>query len=62
MAEIINLRNVRTRANRDKAERLAAAQRLAYGVSKSERDLSQKKDKRLRETLDQHRIETGDHR
>lgn len=62
MAEIVNLRNVRKRANRDKAARLAAERRQAHGVSKSERTLSEKRGKRLSEALDQHRIETGDRR
>ncbi len=62
MAEVVNLRIARKRAARGKAERLAAENRHANGVTKSERTLSEAKDKQLRDVLDQHRIETGDHR
>ena len=62
MAEVVNLRTARKRAARSKAERLAATQRYAHGVAKSERNLAKTERKRLRDALDQHRIETGDHR
>jgi hypothetical protein len=62
MAEIVNLRTARKRAKRGKAERQAAEQRLAHGASKAERSRSEADDQRLRDVLDQHRIETGDHR
>ena len=62
MAEIVNLRTARKRAARGKADRLAAEQRHVHGVAKSERKLSEAKTKQQREVLDQHRIETGDHR
>jgi DNA-binding helix-hairpin-helix protein with protein kinase domain len=60
MAEIINLRIVRKRATRSKAERNAAEQRLAHGVSKSERAHVAADQDKARHTLDQHRIEPGD--
>ena len=62
MAEVINLRSARKRTARDKAESLAAEQRLAHGVSKKSRAESKSKAKRLHDVLDQHRIETGDRR
>jgi len=62
MAEIVNLRTVRKRAARDKAERLAAGNRHVHGASKAERSRSEGERLRQREWLDQHRIETGDHR
>jgi hypothetical protein len=62
MAEIVNLRTARKRAARDKAERLAAESRLVHGVPKAERSHLEGESKRQRELLDQHRIETGDHR
>jgi hypothetical protein len=62
MAEIVNLRIARKRAARSNAERNAAEQRLAHGVSKSERDQTAADRDKARQTLDQHRIETGDRR
>ena len=62
MAEIVNLRIARKRAARSKAEDHAAEQRLAHGVSESERDLAAADRDKARQTLDQHSIETGDRR
>ena len=62
MAEIVNLRIARKRAERDKATSLAAENRLAHGASKRQRsDAAAERDK-LRRTLDGHRIEPGDRR
>jgi DNA-binding helix-hairpin-helix protein with protein kinase domain len=62
MAEIVNLRLVRKRAARTKAETHAAEQRLTHGVSASERDHASADRDKARHTLDQHRIEPGDRR
>ena len=62
MAEIVNLRMARKRAGRSKAEDHAAEQRLAHGISKAERDRASADQDKARQTLDQHRIETGDRR
>jgi hypothetical protein len=62
MAEIVNLRTARKRAARSKAEGHAAEQRLAHGASKTERDRTAADQDKARQTLDQHRIETGDRR
>jgi DNA-binding helix-hairpin-helix protein with protein kinase domain len=62
MVEIVNLRMARKRALRSKAESRAAEQRVAHGISKSERDHSAADQKKARRTLDQHRIEPGDRR
>jgi hypothetical protein len=62
MAEIVNLRIARTRAPRSTAEGHAAERRLAHGASKSERDRAAADQDKARQTLDQHRIETGDRR
>jgi hypothetical protein len=62
MAEIVNLRIARKRATRSKAEGHAAEQRLAHGASKTERDRTAADQDKARQTLDQHRIETGDRR
>jgi hypothetical protein len=62
MTEIVNLRLARKRANRSKAEQHAAEQRVAHGASKSERSQAAADRDTARHTLDQHRIERGDHR
>ena len=62
MADIVNLRMARKRAARDNAERMAAEQRLAHGVSKSERNKAAADRDKARQILDQHQIDTGDRR
>jgi len=62
MAEVVNLRMARKRADRSKAEHHAAEQRVAHGVSKSERNQAAADRDKARLTLDQHRIEPGDRR
>jgi hypothetical protein len=62
MGEIINLRRARKKAERQRAERTASANRLRYGRSKAERHLEGKRDLKARRDLDRHRIETGDER
>ena len=63
MAEIVNLRIARKR-HRDEAKRRAAPseQRLAHGVAKPQRNRAAADRDKARQTLDQHRIETGDRR
>ena len=62
MAEIVNLRIARKRAERSKAASRAAENRQAHGASKRDRaDADADRDK-LRQTLDSHRIEPGDRR
>ncbi len=60
MAEVVNLRMARKRAARERAGKAAAESRLANGVLKRERVLSEADRNKARHTLDQHRIETGD--
>jgi hypothetical protein len=60
MAPIINLRTERKRAKRAKAERQAAAKRLAHGRPKAERNLERSRSDKANRSLDQHRIEGGD--
>jgi hypothetical protein len=62
MAEIVNLRIVRKRAARGKAEGHAAEQRLAHGVSKPERERATAERDKTSQILDQHRLEPGDRR
>lgn len=62
MAEIVNLRIARKRAERGKAANRAAENRLAHGASKKERASAASERDKLCETLDSHRIEPGDRR
>lgn len=62
MAEIVNLRIARKRAERDKAAGRAAENRHAHGASKEDRGRAAAEREKLRQTLDSHRIEPGDHR
>ena len=60
MGDIVNLRRARKEAERQRAEREAAANRLLHGRSKAERELASKRDAKARGDLDRHPIETGD--
>jgi hypothetical protein len=60
MAEVVNLRTARKRAERRKAEQSAAANRLAHGRTKAERTLTRSRNDQADKQLDRHRIETGD--
>ena len=62
MAEIVNLRTARKRAARSKAESRTAERRIAHGEPKWERAHAKADRDKARQTLDQHRIETGDRR
>lgn len=60
MAEIINLRIARKRADRERSQERAAARRVAHGVSKAERMLAAANTEKNGRELDGHRIETGE--
>ena len=62
MAEVVNLRLARKRANRNKAESQAAENRIAHGVAKGERDRAEADREKASERLDGHRIAHGDRR
>ena len=62
MGDIVNLRRARKKAERQAAERRAAANRLLHGRSKTERELETARGAKDRRDLDRHRIETGDER
>jgi hypothetical protein len=62
MADVVNLRTARKRAERDKAALDAAGQRLIHGASKQDRSKAKAESAKTSRTLDQHRIETGDRR
>jgi Domain of unknown function (DUF4169) len=57
MAEIINLRIARKRADRERSEKRAAAARISHGMSKADRMLAEAKTEKIRHELDEHRIE-----
>jgi hypothetical protein len=60
MAEIINLRIARKRADRQRSQEHAAAARVSHGMSKAERRLAKTNKDKIRRDLDEHRIETGE--
>jgi hypothetical protein len=60
MAEIVNLRIARKRADRQRSQERAAAARVSHGMSKTERRLAQANIDKIRRDLDEHRIETGE--
>ena len=60
MAELINLRNARRRAERLKKEREAEANRLAHGQPKHLRDLRKAKAVKASRDLEAHRIDQED--
>lgn len=62
MAELINLRTVRKRAQRQKDEERASANRLAHGQARRVRDLEAEKKAKASRDLEAHRIERGDGR
>jgi len=62
MAELVNLRTARKRAERRKDEREAQANRLAHGQPKHLRKLDDAQRAKAMQDLDRHRIEEGDGR
>jgi hypothetical protein len=60
MAEIINLRIARKRADRKRSQQRAAAARVSHGMSKAERSLAKANNDKIRRELDEHRIDTGE--
>lgn len=60
MAELINLRTMRRRAERLKKEHEADATRLAYGQPKAARDLRKAEERKARRDLEAHRLERED--
>jgi hypothetical protein len=57
MAEIINLRTVRKRANRRRTEERAAEARAVHRVSRVDRAFAGKYREKVRRDLDAHRME-----
>ena len=60
MGEVVNLRKARKQAQRTEDEKRAAENRIAHGLPKSERLISNARTDQARRVLDSHRIEQGD--
>lgn len=60
MAELVNLRTARKRAQRQQDDRRADANRLAHGQPKHSRKLQAAQRTKASRDLDRHRIEGGD--
>jgi hypothetical protein len=60
MAEIVNLRRVRKRVDREKAAERAGQNRVLHGMPKTERTLLASLKNKSDRVLDQHRLETGE--
>jgi hypothetical protein len=59
MGDVIKLREARKKANRQREESRAAANRLLHGRSKAERKLESARKAKAHRELDQHQVETG---
>ena len=60
MADVVNLRIARKRAQKQQAEKDADAKRLAHGRPKSERKVESVRREKAKRDLDFHRIEMGE--
>lgn len=60
MAEMVNLRAARKRAQRQKEEVRADANRVTHGTPKALRELADARRIKAERDLDHHRIEPGD--
>ena len=60
MADVVNLRTARKRAQKQQAEKDASKNRLAHGRPKSERKLTAARRVKACRDLDSHRIEMGE--
>ena len=62
MGDIVNLRNVRKQAERQRDGERAANNRTIHGRTKAERTLEAKRLEKTRRLLDAHKIDKGDAR
>jgi hypothetical protein len=60
MGNLVNLKQFRKRAARERSEQDAAANRARFGRTRSERSLEQLRADRARELLDQHQVDGED--
>ncbi len=57
MGDLVNLKQVRKRAEKEQSAKQADANRKRFGRTKSERVLEERRAKRANDLLDQHRID-----
>ena len=62
MSDVINLRKARKTIERKLDQKLAAANRLRFGLSKSDRNLMEARNAKVCRDLDLRRVETGGER
>jgi len=60
MGDVINLKRVKKRSEREASAKQADANRARFGRTKSERALDEQTKDRAENLLDQHRIDGGD--
>ncbi len=60
MGKVVNLKQFKKRAARERSEQDAATNRARFGRTKTERGRDEARTKRTRELLDQHRIDGGE--
>jgi hypothetical protein len=60
MAEVVNLKRFRKRAEREQSAKQADANRARFGRTKTERVLDRQSTERASDLLDQHRIDGED--
>ena len=60
MADVVNLKRFKKRAERHRSEQQAQANRTRFGRTKSERAVDDARVNRAAEVLDQHRIDGED--
>jgi Domain of unknown function (DUF4169) len=60
MADVVNLKRFKKRAERHQSEQQAQVNRTRFGRTKSERILDQQRTDRANDLLDQHRIDGED--
>ena len=60
MGDVVNLKRIKKRNERTQSAKVADANRLQFGRTKSERTLDDQRKDREAYLLDQHRIDGGD--
>jgi len=60
MGEVVNLKRIRKRNEREQSAREAEANRARFGRNKAERKADEQRTRRASKLLDQHRIDGGD--
>lgn len=59
MGEVVNLKRLRKRGEREQSAKQAEANRARFGRSRAERTADERRAQRASELLDQHRIDDG---